>query len=242
MNPSFDKSAGLMTSRYQAFTLIELLVVIAIIAILAAMLLPALSKAKQKAQAIQCMNNGKQLMLAWQMYAGDNKDAVPGCIADSKRPDCIPDRPGTTYWLDYSAKAANWDPTLTVAAATPDATGQHSLLWNYFGKNAKLWRCPADLSSVAVGGQRRNRVRSISMSQVFSDTGPWLLGYYNGNQTTWRTYGKLSVIVKPANTWVFVDQHPDSIDGLGFANACGTGRTISDKVLAEYHQLACQLS
>src|SRR6266480_2123000 len=90
--------------RERGFTLIELLVVIAIIAILAGMLLPALGKAKAKAQGIACMNKHKQLLLAWRMYAEDNNDRIPYAYTAGK--------PGA--WvsgaMDYSANASNWDP------------------------------------------------------------------------------------------------------------------------------------
>jgi hypothetical protein len=161
------------------------------------------------------------------MYAGDNQDRLPGSIGDDpNRPDAIPDRPGATYWLDFTAKRANWDPTLTVAAAAPDPgdpLGQFSLLWNYIGKSAAVWKCPADRSQVPspLGNGMVPRVRSISMSQVFSRTGPWLgATSKTESNTKWRTYDKLATIVKPANTWVFVDEHPDGIDGLGFGNSC----------------------
>src|SRR5512137_561018 len=98
-----------MRPRKTAFTLIELLVVIAIIAILAALLLPALARAKAKAQAVQCMSNKKQLQLAWFMYAGDNNDRL---AVNSDKSQLYPNVPSGTPswvfgWLDWGTSPAN---------------------------------------------------------------------------------------------------------------------------------------
>jgi prepilin-type N-terminal cleavage/methylation domain-containing protein len=235
MNHGFSHRANAL--RTNGFTLIELLVVIAIIAILAAMLLPALSRAKCRAHAVQCMNNGRQLMIGWRLYADDDHDRLLGCNGgDPNRADCIIDRPAA-LWLDFSAKQSNWDPTITL---TPGP------LYPYIGKNVAVFKCPADLSVVRVGTQVRQRVRSISMSQAFSKSGEWLDKTYNPNQTAWRTYDKFSSIVYPAKTWVFTDEHPDSINGLGFANACtGADSPTTAQIIdfpANFHCGACGFS
>src|SRR5262245_50714528 len=102
------KTPSVRIGHREAFTLIELLVVIAIIAILAAMLLPALTKAKAKGQGIMCMSNHRQLMLAWRMYAEDNRDTVTYATADQAGPY------GSYSWvqgvLNYDpANRSNWD-------------------------------------------------------------------------------------------------------------------------------------
>lgn len=196
----------------RAFTLIELLVVIAIIAILAALLLPALSKAKVRALGMQCMSNNRQLMIAWRLYTDDNEDRLLTC--QGQQGNCPPLRSPNWFTgrLNYTSAASNWD---------INADMVHSPMWLYTGKNQHIFKCPADRATVMVGAQRRPRVRSNSMSQVFS-YGEWLdtPPSPDCNQNRWRTYRKLTEIVKPPNTWVFVEEHPDSINDAAFAVAC----------------------
>jgi len=226
---------------HRGFTLIELLVVIAIIAILASMLIPALAKAKLKAQGIQCMNNTKQLSLAWRLYCEDNGDRLLTCQ------DGIRDTDGSVRvnwfsgWMDFSSSAVNWD-------INHDMT--KSPMWGYTGKNRNVYKCPADQASVMVSGVKLPRVRSNSMSQVFSK-GEWLDSgtSMNSGSTKFRTYSKLSIIVLPSKTFVFVDEHPDSINDGALATACGGNQPNDPPSLAyyvdmpaSYHNGACGFS
>jgi prepilin-type N-terminal cleavage/methylation domain-containing protein/prepilin-type processing-associated H-X9-DG protein len=239
--------------RHSGFTLIELLVVIAIIAILAAMLLPVLSKAKQKTHGVYCMNNTRQLMLGWRMYPDDNGDLLP--------PNDYPCTTGFSYLANPPLR--NW--VVGTMYVPPDSVNsailtdpRYSLLATYV-KTPQVYRCPAD-KSMSKTTPSQPRVRSMSMNSAVGTRwntsnaadrgkavhGGWLPGSYNESQTAWLTYGKLSHTVTrpgPANLWVLMDENPDAINDASMAVQCGDlqGKRVVD-FPASYHNGACGIA
>lgn len=201
-------SEGTKDLKSAAFTLVELLIVLAVLALWALLLVPALARTQPDSRAARCLNNHRQLCRAWLMYADDNNDKLAinihgGSAASPSQPLWAPG------WLDWSTASDN-----TNTIYLTDA--RYSILATYCGKDARLFKCPADqyvsLSQRARGW--RERVRSVSQNLYAAtgnvDTGPTDPSYLHVT--------KLAELVnpKPSETWVSLDEHPDSINDEGF--------------------------
>ena len=195
--------------RLRGFTQIELLVVIAIIAILAAILLPALSQARERSQGVFCLNNTRQLTLAWQLYADEHDGLLPYNLVmagSSSRTN-----------LNWVNNVMTWDlsPDNTNPAAITGAS-----LGVYFGGQTGFFHCPSDreLSAVQRAAGWTHRSRSYSMNAMMGDAGDATSTGVNLNNPADKQFFKIAQISQPTELFVMLDEHPDSIDDGSFLN------------------------
>jgi prepilin-type N-terminal cleavage/methylation domain-containing protein/prepilin-type processing-associated H-X9-DG protein len=235
-------------AKRAGFTLIELLVVIAIIAILAGMLLPALAKAKTKAQGIMCMNNSNQLIKGWHMFSTDNNEQILGAIhggmanQDTPSPvDTLRDPvsgqlvfPWAQGWQDWGGNLLSRQNTNLQEIIDP----RYSSMATYIAQNKGVFKCPADKfvhRSQRAVGWATGRLRSMSGNIAVGNgnggdgDGPWDAAYKKVRKSS-DLYNP-----SPAETWVYLDEHPDSMNDPGFFSPYFTGSKAWVDIPANYH-------
>jgi prepilin-type processing-associated H-X9-DG protein len=206
--------------RSNAFTRSELLVVIAIIAILAGLLLPALGKAKQKAQGITCLSNSKQFALAWLMYYGDNNDLLVNNYAAVSMQKEVANK---TYRTWVNASSGGWW-AVANSPATNVALLKVGIFAPYVANNVGLYKCPADkyLSAAQRAAGWDQRIRSFSMNCYMgadsSDPAALWPSRRNSSRSQYRQWVKSAEIDKPSARFVTTEEQADCINDGWFSS------------------------
>jgi prepilin-type N-terminal cleavage/methylation domain-containing protein/prepilin-type processing-associated H-X9-DG protein len=205
--PKAKKPSKDIPTAKGAFTLVELLTVVAIIGVLAAILLPALSRARERSRGVFCLNNTRQLALAWRLYADDHDNALPYNL-------CMNSSSVRTN--------SNWVNNVMTWDLSSDNTNLNTItgagLGVYVAGLTGIFHCPSDqaLSAVQQAAGWTQRIRSYSMNAMVGNAGAYSVNGYNLNNPNYRQFFKMDQIPLPTEIFVFLDEHPNSIDDGSF--------------------------